>query len=484
MLAVNTTFSLSKRLVMQDGRLIPIQDRKAIFVSHANPEENAFASWLTLRLAREGYEVWCDVVRLFAGDDFWKDIEKAIRQQTRKFIFVVSRSSNQKQGTLQELSVASVVAKQLEDSSFIIPVKTDDLPYSDHNIQINRLIALDFTKGWAGELTKLLKALEDDKVPKSTESGPKVVASWWNAHRLNRQIIRKKPELLMTNWFPINGLPSHVWILNDSEDSRVSNNWRYPAYRIDNRLITFANPTELVEENLPPNLEVSRVKLQLDQDLPRNCELEKHKLTTAVRQLLKDAWHRMVHNMALPLFDLSSGKKTLWFPNGVVDGGTVSFIGVDGKKARRDLNGFMTRTKNTGEKYKRYWHFGLEAVPMLYPTFAIGLKSHVVFSLDGMSIQGDAKAQHKARRSQCKNWWNDKWRDLTLASVSWLAKGESSIPLIVNSADRVSFDIRPIGHVSDIGYDDNEIRTFTGPQGLESINEDEAETVEDDDFNG
>src|ERR1700704_3930110 len=99
-----------------DALLPQLDERDVVFVSHANPEDNAFATWLTLRLIREGYRVWCDVVRLKGGDDFWRDIEKAIRERTRKFIFIISKTSNQKHGTLQELSVASTVARQLADT--------------------------------------------------------------------------------------------------------------------------------------------------------------------------------------------------------------------------------------------------------------------------------------------------------------------------------------------------------------------------------
>jgi len=53
--------------------------RNMIFVSHANPEDNLFTRWLALRLAREGYPVWSDLTKLLGGEDFWRDIEVAIR---------------------------------------------------------------------------------------------------------------------------------------------------------------------------------------------------------------------------------------------------------------------------------------------------------------------------------------------------------------------------------------------------------------------
>ena len=36
--------------------------RDAIFISHANPEDNDFTVWLGARLTAAGYEVWADVL--------------------------------------------------------------------------------------------------------------------------------------------------------------------------------------------------------------------------------------------------------------------------------------------------------------------------------------------------------------------------------------------------------------------------------------
>ena len=75
--------------------------RNMIFLSHATPEDNEFARWLALQLANEGYAVWCDLTKLLGGEDFWKDIQEAIRTRSVRFLFVLSRSSNTKDGTLQ-----------------------------------------------------------------------------------------------------------------------------------------------------------------------------------------------------------------------------------------------------------------------------------------------------------------------------------------------------------------------------------------------
>lgn len=71
--------------------------RDLIFISHANPEDNEFTQWLGLQLSSQGYSVWSDVTKLIGGEDFWADIESAIRDHTIKFLFIVSRASNTKQ---------------------------------------------------------------------------------------------------------------------------------------------------------------------------------------------------------------------------------------------------------------------------------------------------------------------------------------------------------------------------------------------------
>src|SRR5215217_5798185 len=114
-----------------------VPNRNMLFVSHATPEDNEFARWLALQLAKEGFPTWCDLTKLLGGERFWKEIEGAIRTRSRKFLFVLSRNSNTKDGTLAELSVASAVRRQLHDDRFIIPLRIDDLPFSDINISLH-----------------------------------------------------------------------------------------------------------------------------------------------------------------------------------------------------------------------------------------------------------------------------------------------------------------------------------------------------------
>lgn len=106
--------------------------RIKIFISHATPDDNDFTRWLALKLINLGYEVWCDILELPKGTDFWKNIEQEIRQHTIKFLIVLTKTSNQRPGVLNEIAAALKVKKQLNDETFIIPLVIDqNISYDD-----------------------------------------------------------------------------------------------------------------------------------------------------------------------------------------------------------------------------------------------------------------------------------------------------------------------------------------------------------------
>ena len=78
--------------------------RNKIFISHATPDDNDFTRWLALKLIALGYEVWCDILFLDKGGDFWKDINNAIREDSIKFLLVTSSISVNREGVLKELA--------------------------------------------------------------------------------------------------------------------------------------------------------------------------------------------------------------------------------------------------------------------------------------------------------------------------------------------------------------------------------------------
>src|ERR1700730_15448659 len=64
------------------------QSRTTVFVTHAAPDDNEFALWLSSKLAIAGYHVWVDRRRLRGGADAWDEIDAVLRNQAIKQIVV------------------------------------------------------------------------------------------------------------------------------------------------------------------------------------------------------------------------------------------------------------------------------------------------------------------------------------------------------------------------------------------------------------
>jgi hypothetical protein len=101
------------------------------------------------------------------------------------------------------------------------------------------------------------------------------------------------------------------------------------------------------------------------------------------------------------------------------------------------------------------------------------MHSHVLFSDDGEVLWPSTTAMHKARRGQCKNWWNDDWRDRLLAAMAWLSEGEATMALPLGVSVSGVVCARPIRFVSPVTLNEAARRVV-----------DEAPEVDDEDDDG
>ena len=463
--------------------------RDILFLSHANPEDNEFTLWLALQLAKEGYPVWCDLTRLLGGEDFWVDIEKAIRERTLKFIYVLSKTSNTKIGSLKELSVAENVARDNGLSDFILPVHIDTLAHREINIQLGRLNAISFDKGWAAGLHTLLQKLEKDGIQRSSSFTPEAVTSWWRAQFSANAGVRRESENVLSNWFGVADLPQTIYfhILHDSQSKhpRVETDLPFPAFQHNNYIVSFAKADDF-ENKLGVSL-----KIVDSHDFPaadflsgriRQDIVKRKEARDFVLRLLRLAWERMIAKRQLPTYELANEVKCFYFSKGLIEHDTISFQKTWGGTAHRNVVGYKTiRATDSRGETKRYWHFAIQARPLVYPQVAYCIKPHVVFSDDGRTIWEGKLRLHRARRSQCKNWWNAEWRDRTLAAMSWLANEEGIIELALGGDLAIKVSNTPLEFVSPLSYSDPEkISThFTDDDEREL---DELTDLEDDDL--
>ena len=435
--------------------------RKYLFLSHANPEDNEFTLWLALQLARHGYAVWSDRTSLLGGEDFWKDAEAAIRDDVVRFLFVLSSSSNGKDGPLQELRVAKAVARKERLRNFVVPLRVDDIAYPDMNIELGRLNALDFWPNWANGLSQLLHLLAKSQIPTDPGYSPTQVAKWWKAQHEGQALVLERPEEYLSNWFTITFMPDEVYVHRLTATApgglpgTISDIPRSVAQ--GEVLLSFANAEEL-SPSLPRSCSIAGTRIFLASDLLHNRTtpqaMEPLRGRDALTALLKKVWGEFATNRGLLRFNLATGSPCFFFPNGCVDGNIVWFSGVNGRTFRAVV-GRRSLWRPHGEPpRKRFWHLGIEAYPIAHPDPAFVFKSHVLFSDDGRNIWERTDRLHSARRSQCKNWWNADWRDRLLASVAWLAAGEANVEIPVAPTRTVRVASSPICFSSPVSFDD------------------------------
>ncbi|MDR4485607.1 MAG: toll/interleukin-1 receptor domain-containing protein [Nitrospirales bacterium] len=459
-----------------------------VFISHANPEDNDFALWLALQVANAGYPVWCDLTKLLGGEDFWKDIEEAIRERTVKFVYVLSKTSNNKNGPLQELQVATNVARDKELQDFVIPALIDDLPTREFNIQLARLNSIPFSAGWASGLKNLFEKLDRDGVARRANFSPSTVASWWREHFGAGQGLRREKDQYLSNWFPVQIQPERLFCHSLSRTQigkiDIQTDLPYPGFQHGQFLISFAQAEDF-KGQLGDSIVIAESKsyaienLLIGQEMPGFCN--PREIKKFISQLLRLSWEKFIKDRGLSIYLLANGTKCIYPTTTQIGEGVVFFQGVSGQKASRNLIGYKTvKATNSEEEYRRRWHFGISANPLAHPTLAFAMKTHVVFTKDGSNVLENKRVLHRARRSQCKDWWNDDWRDRLLAIMAWLSSGSKVIQISVGRDAIVAISSEPLKFISPVSYQDPEGELDIGDE-VAGHEDDETEFDEDQD---
>lgn len=137
-------------------------NKEKIFISYATEDKN-FAYWLDLKLRTLGYSTWIDKDKLLGGESFVEDIDKAIKNDSKCLVAIISKSSINKSAPRRERTLAASIGKELDDT-FLIPVMLDFFKTSELSWDLSDLSHISFTSGWADGLAKLLRKLESINV--------------------------------------------------------------------------------------------------------------------------------------------------------------------------------------------------------------------------------------------------------------------------------------------------------------------------------
>lgn len=430
-------------------------NREAIFVSHATPEDNGFVRWLGARLELAGFRVWHDLDRLKGGDHFWDKIEKAIREESFRFLAVVSKVSVGKPGVKDEWALAQTIEKSLP--GFVIPIRIDDYDFSLLPIGIHRKNVINFSAGWHFGLESLVDTLIDANAPKVTAPDPRVARHWLPKAKDGAILRIETKESLDSTWLRVISLPpiESARILGTDREIKVTDiNRVIPWFEHEDRIVGFAKAADLVS-----NMSKS-VMLKAANGVDSTTFIESgstfgdkpvdaREARKRVANLVRQAWELAMEAKGLGVFEQAGGRKVFYVTPELTKGRgeKVAFVDVDGRKRRKGLNG-------RSEKKKANWCYAVGMVPQFDETWRIELRSTIVFTDDdGKPFDVPAKA-HRLRMSFCRSWWNDRWRGFLRAFLALVANGGSEIKLPVGSGREVVVSATPIMFSSPVGLSD------------------------------
>jgi len=462
--------------------------RRLIFLSHATPQDNAFAKWLATQLAIAGYEVWCDVTKLLGGERFWKDIAEAIDDYAFRFLFVSTLEANRKAGTLRELRLAFEAQQKHGIRDFVVPLKIDAFPFASMQEPLRDLNCVRFDENWAAGLAQLLKLLEREDVPKSPSAGPACVSEWYRrAHDRRREIVVSN-ERCHSNWFRVR-LPKTLYFHRFAGPAealaRIAAGLRLP-HRLHEAFIASFAPLHDVQERLGPDARFGQtVSIETQtfiQEGDAALDIKWFDANNIISDLVRQAWEAALDDRKLGTFELASGLAARFFTNGQIDRNRAYFRALGGRRTYRQLVGNKSKRTADGKKEPDgHWHYALSASPQLSPFPRLVLRHHVIFTDDGTTPWNKPDRMHRARRSVCKQWWNREWRDRLFAFTSELAGGSRDLKLPVGSDQAIRVTMVPMSFISPWTYLEDSDEGLDETRDIELVEEEEKGEEEDDD---
>ncbi|REG60859.1 TIR domain-containing protein [Paraburkholderia sp. BL6669N2] len=422
-----------------------MNNKDLIFISHAAPENNEFASWLASRLKAAGYSVWVELQRLETGDRFWPEIESAIRTRAIKFVTVVAKPAAMKYGYRRELSMADAVDR--ESPGFILPIRVDEIPLSEVPAEVHDKHIHDFSEGWHRGLAALVKRLEKDGVPRAVDT--EHAASNWSTIQLDdQQRAIAAEETLLSNWLIVENAPAGIRLHQfDGEpisDRAFKGEW--PSRVVGKTVITFAKATDFAVRKHYSGT-VSSSELLLDSFLASRC-LELPTLSAQDRRailvdILRQGWERCMTLRGLHAYELASKRLVWYLPWNLSAGKQLTFSDATGKSGRRALNGESVKLSSR-------WHFAVSPNVLIKPNLRFGLNYTAVFTKDGIEPLDDKAKAHRFRRSFCKNWWQDRWRDMLSAYLTFIKGSEPALTVHLSPDRRLQFQPQLLSFVAPI----------------------------------
>jgi hypothetical protein len=143
--------------------------RDHLFVSFA-PEDWALAEWLTLRLTREGYRIWCSRFSVLGGARYPSHTEEAI-MHARHVLALLSRVSLANANTIKHVTLAVELGRARREP-LLIPLVIDAPDVTEEfDAVTGGAETISFNERWETGCRALLAKLEGAGAPRLLADG-------------------------------------------------------------------------------------------------------------------------------------------------------------------------------------------------------------------------------------------------------------------------------------------------------------------------
>jgi hypothetical protein len=404
--------------------------RTVVFISKATPGDDEFTLWLAPRLEAAGYMVFADIVTLEPGDRWRKEITNTLQTRAAKMLLCCRDTTLARDNVQEEIGIGLELANELPDPKFIIPLR---LERYKKVLGIGELQYIDFVRGWANGLGKLLETLKRQKVPCDT-ARIQINPTWEIYRRRGAIPIKNEPERLTSNWLRMVEAPDTIRYFepNGAVDraalARACATARYPAEPQSQGFFSFATEAEINGAFAAVGKFAAKHEIGLSPFMDEGlaaCDLKKQDASNLVHSMFRQAWKVFCRDRGLLEYRYSKSTGFHASKNMAKIGQKIPW----GRQGEQRSSMLRNIARN------HVWQFGVSALPAFWPFPHFKLKSRVLFApiLGGEAGDplDDSKKQHRLRRSVCKGWRNKQWHGRMLAFLELLS-GEApyiSLPL-------------------------------------------------------
>lgn len=410
-------------------------DRNMLFISHAW-EDFEFTKWISLKLAKEGFGVWCDLTKLLGGENWPKEINKALQRRTCKFLFVLSRSSNLKPDPLGELETARKVMKREKMENFIVPLKIDNITRDEVDYRLQEIQTISFESSWAKGLSDLIKMLDDERISRHNSFNPATVNEWWKKYGTDSIPIVETAEYLYSNRFPITYYPKNLLAHFVGEEPKMEGLVKYPIVSYKEYILSLTGTDDLQKESGIKSMIIESFPLQIIDILDGKDQLiSDSKIGTYYFTLLiNQAFSKGLMSKGLQPFRLSKGF-CYYFDETLLVDGRIKYIN------NEELD---PRIKLWGKFRNENWYWALRGRLVMEPKPHYLVFSHVLVQ--------NKKGFSAAPKGVYKSWRNDKWRNKLKAAMVHLAEDCPEIKFELGKNEFIGISKEPIIYTSPVSY--------------------------------